>query len=98
VLWDRPDLERLYSRLEGEYELKERADALGRKLSVIAETTKALTDIIDTERSLRLELIIVALHCHCGIRDFVQADQSLKSSTSRRLSLACSDDSSSKGH
>src|SRR5262249_51062039 len=61
VLWDHPDLERLYSRLEGEYELKERADALGRKLAVIAETAKALTDIIDTERSLRLELIIVAL-------------------------------------
>jgi uncharacterized Rmd1/YagE family protein len=61
VLWDHPDLERLYSRLEGEYELKERADALNRKLAVIAETAKALTDIIDTERSLRLELIIVAL-------------------------------------
>ena len=32
VLWDRPDLERLYARLEDEYELKERADALLRKL------------------------------------------------------------------
>jgi uncharacterized Rmd1/YagE family protein len=61
VLWDRPDIERLYARLEAEYELKERAQALGRKLAVIAETAKALTDIIDTERSLRLELIIVAL-------------------------------------
>lgn len=61
VLWDRPDLERLYARLQDEYELKERADALNRKLSVIAETAKALTDIIDTERSLRLELIIVIL-------------------------------------
>jgi required for meiotic nuclear division protein 1 len=61
VLWDRPDLERLYSRLEGEYELKERADALDRKLGLIAETATALTDIIDTERSRRLELIIVVL-------------------------------------
>jgi uncharacterized Rmd1/YagE family protein len=61
VLWDRPDLERLYSRLETEYELKERAEALDRKLNVIAETATALTDIIDTERSLRLEVIIVAL-------------------------------------
>ena len=61
VLWDRPDLERLYARLENEYELKERADALNRKLSVVAETAKALTDVIDTERSLRLELIIVVL-------------------------------------
>src|SRR5690348_16400644 len=55
VLWDRPDLERLYSRLEDEYELKERADTLSRKLAVISETGNALTDIIDTERSLRLE-------------------------------------------
>jgi uncharacterized Rmd1/YagE family protein len=61
VLWDRPGLERLYSRLETEYELKERAGALDRKLGVIAETAKALTDIIDTERSRRLELIIVVL-------------------------------------
>jgi uncharacterized Rmd1/YagE family protein len=61
VLWDRPDLERLYSRLESEYELKERAGALDRKLGVIAETAKALTDVIDTERSRRLELIIVVL-------------------------------------
>src|SRR6266704_4334632 len=50
VLWDRPDLERLYARLEDEYELKERADALNRKLAVIAETAKALTDIIDADR------------------------------------------------
>jgi required for meiotic nuclear division protein 1 len=47
--------------LEDEYELKERVDALNRKLGVIAETTKALADMIDTERSLRLELIIVLL-------------------------------------
>ena len=61
VLWDRPDLERLYARLEDEYELKERAEALGRKLGVVAETTQALADMIDTERSLRLEAIIVGL-------------------------------------
>ncbi|HZH08861.1 MAG TPA: RMD1 family protein [Microvirga sp.] len=61
VLWDRPDLERLYARLEDEYELKERAAALHRKLEVLGDTAQALTDIIDTERSLRLELIIVLL-------------------------------------
>jgi uncharacterized Rmd1/YagE family protein len=61
VLWDRPDLERLYARLEDEYELKERAEALTRKLSVIAETAEVLTDIIDTRRSLRLEIVIVVL-------------------------------------
>ena len=61
VLWDRPYLERLYARLEDEYELKERADALSRKLAVIAETAQVLTDIIDTQRSLRLEVIVVLL-------------------------------------
>ena len=61
VLWDRPDLERLYARLQDEYELKERAEALNRKLAVISDTATALTDVIDTERSLRLEFIIVVL-------------------------------------
>ena len=61
AVWDRPDLERLYARLEDEYELTERAEALSRKLSVIAETAEVLTDMIDTKRSLRLEIIIVVL-------------------------------------
>jgi uncharacterized Rmd1/YagE family protein len=61
VVWDRPDLERLSARLQDEYELKERAEALSRKLSVISDTAEMLTDIIDTKRSLRLELIIVLL-------------------------------------
>jgi uncharacterized Rmd1/YagE family protein len=61
ALWDRPDLERLYARLEDEYELKERATALHRKLDVVGDTAQVLTDLIDTERSLRLELVIVLL-------------------------------------
>jgi uncharacterized Rmd1/YagE family protein len=61
VVWDRPDLDRLYARLEDEYELKERAETLARKLAVISETAEVLTDIIDTRRSLRLEIIIVIL-------------------------------------
>jgi uncharacterized Rmd1/YagE family protein len=61
VVWDRHDLDRLYARLEDEYELKERAEALSRKLAVIADTAEVLTDIIDTRRSLRLELVIVVL-------------------------------------
>jgi len=61
VLWERPDLERFYAKLEDEYELKERADLLTRKLTVISNTGQALSDIIDTERSLRLEQIIIAL-------------------------------------
>jgi uncharacterized Rmd1/YagE family protein len=61
VLLERPFLERFYARLEDEYELKERADVLTRKLTVISDSAKAFADIIDTERSSRLELIIVVL-------------------------------------
>jgi uncharacterized Rmd1/YagE family protein len=61
VLWEKPELDRLYARLEDEYELKERLDTLERKLKAISETANALTDIIDTQRSLRLELAVVVL-------------------------------------
>jgi uncharacterized Rmd1/YagE family protein len=61
VVWDRPDLDRLYARLEDEYELKERAEALAHKLAVIADAAEVFTDIIDTRRSLRLEIVVVIL-------------------------------------
>ena len=56
-----PDLERLSARLQDEYELKERAEALSRKLTLISDTAEMLTDMIDTQRSLRLEIMIVLL-------------------------------------
>jgi uncharacterized Rmd1/YagE family protein len=61
ALWDRPDLERLYARLEDEYELIGRVETLNRKLAVVADTADTLADIIDTRRSLRLEVIVVLL-------------------------------------
>ena len=61
ILWDRPELERLYARLEAEYELIDRSDALQRKLDLIGETVTVMTDLIDTQRSLRLEFAVVAL-------------------------------------
>jgi uncharacterized Rmd1/YagE family protein len=61
ILWDHPNLERLFARLEDEYELKERAQALTHKLNVIVETGQVMTDIIDVDRSTRLEAIVVFL-------------------------------------
>ncbi len=61
VLWDRPDLERLYARLEDEYELSERGETLNRKLSLISDTATTLAGIMDAKRSLRLEVIVVFL-------------------------------------
>ena len=61
ILWDQPELERLYARLETEYELIERAETLTRKLDLVGESVTVLTDLIDTQRSLRLEAVVVAL-------------------------------------
>ncbi len=61
ILWDHPSLGRLYARLEDEYELNERAKAVTQKLNVIVETSQALTDIFDVDRSTRLEAAIVVL-------------------------------------
>ena len=61
VLWDRPDLERLYAQLEDEYELSERVEILNRKLEVISDTATTLADILEAKRSLRLELIVIFL-------------------------------------
>src|SRR5215470_17630814 len=61
VLWDRPELERLYARLKDEDELSERVEILNRKLEVISDTAITLADIIDAKRSLRLELVVVFL-------------------------------------
>ena len=61
ILWDRPGLERLHARLEDEYELKERATTLQHKLEVVVETARTVTEILDTNRSTRLELVIVLL-------------------------------------
>jgi len=61
VLWDRHDLDRLYTRLEDEYKLKGRADALNRKLTVIGESARSLTDLIDAQHSRHMEIAITLL-------------------------------------
>jgi uncharacterized Rmd1/YagE family protein len=61
LLWDRPELGRLYARLEDEYELRERHLGLERKLELIARTVETLLDILHNNRSLRVEWYIVVL-------------------------------------
>jgi uncharacterized Rmd1/YagE family protein len=61
VLWDHTELERFYSRLEDEYEIIERGTLLNGKTAVIASAAETFTDMVDTARSTRLELLIVIL-------------------------------------
>ena len=61
ILWEHPELERFYARLEDEYEIVERGTLLNGKVGVIASAAQTFTDMIDTQRSARLELLIVVL-------------------------------------
>jgi uncharacterized Rmd1/YagE family protein len=61
LLWDHPHLDRLYGRLEAEYELKERAEVLERKIAALGDFTEVLLDIIQDKRAFRLEWAIIAL-------------------------------------
>src|SRR5437764_679785 len=55
------ELERLYARLEDEYELVERSRAMERKLALINETVGTLIDLVQNQRSVRLEWYIIGL-------------------------------------
>jgi uncharacterized Rmd1/YagE family protein len=59
VLWDLPGSNRLFSRLEDEYELSERKLALDRKLDLISRTVETLVDLLQNKRALRVEWYIV---------------------------------------
>lgn len=61
ILWEKPDLEVLYVRLESEYELREQQLALERKLEVISRTAETVLDLLQARRSLRVEWYIVIL-------------------------------------
>lgn len=61
LVWERPDLERLYLRLEDEFEILERHRALERKLDLIARTAETALEVLQDRRNLRVEWYIVIL-------------------------------------
>lgn len=61
LLWDHPELDRLYSRMKVEYELKERDEVLQRKLGALGDFTEALLDVVQDKRAFRVEIAIIAL-------------------------------------
>lgn len=61
LLWDAPELERIYQRLEKEYEIRERHLALERKLSLISTTAETVLDLLQHNTGLRVEWYVVIL-------------------------------------
>jgi len=61
ILWDHPDLEPLFVRLEREFEIRERKLALERKLELISRTVETQLELLQSKHSLRVEWYIVVL-------------------------------------
>lgn len=60
-VWDHPVLDRLYLRLEDEYELRERLVILEQKLALISKTVETSLNILQRDSSHRVEWYIVIL-------------------------------------
>jgi uncharacterized Rmd1/YagE family protein len=61
VLWDRPELERLYARLTDEFEIPDRFEAVESKLDLIGRTIQTAVNLVQSRRSHRVEWYIVIL-------------------------------------
>lgn len=61
VLWEAPELENFYLRLENEYEIRERHLALERKLELVSRTAETVLEFMQHRTSLRVEWYIVIL-------------------------------------
>lgn len=61
LLWDHPDMGRLFALLEDEYELRERHQALNGKLDLIHKTAETLFGLLQEKRTLHVEWYITIL-------------------------------------
>ena len=61
LLWDHPELERLWARLRDEFEIRERFAALHSKLNLISRTAETALELLQNRRALRVEGAIVGL-------------------------------------
>lgn len=61
ILWENPELERLFVRLEDEYEISERHMALKQKLDLVYKTAETMLGLQTNKRTLHVEWYIVIL-------------------------------------
>lgn len=61
IVWEKPELERLYDRLTEEYEIEDRTETLEGKLEVVVENARMLAEVLDAGRAGRIELWITIL-------------------------------------
>jgi uncharacterized Rmd1/YagE family protein len=61
LTWDFPELDALYDRLASDLELRDRDEALSRKLGLVSSTATLYLDVVQTRKGIRVEWYIVAL-------------------------------------
>ncbi|MBE9079753.1 RMD1 family protein [Romeria aff. gracilis LEGE 07310] len=61
LLWDYPQLDRLFARVEDEYEIRERHLTLEKKLALVLRTVETALELRHQHTSIRLEWYIVIL-------------------------------------
>ena len=61
LLWERTEFERLFNRLEDDYEIRERYQSLMQKLDIIHKTAETMQGILEDAKALRAEWYIVIL-------------------------------------
>ncbi len=60
-VWESPELEDIYNRMNAEYELQDRFDVLDEKIKYLSDTSQMLMNFLAEKRSEFLETIIILL-------------------------------------
>jgi uncharacterized Rmd1/YagE family protein len=61
ITWEREEIEKLHERLHDHFDLEERLRTINRKLDFLADNTSLLMEVLQAQKSLRLEWAIVIL-------------------------------------
>lgn len=60
-IWESPELERLYNRMDAEYDLRSRFDVLDKKANYLSDISKMLMEFLAEKRNAFLETVIIVL-------------------------------------
>lgn len=80
LLWEYPELDRFYARIEDEYEIRERHLSLERKLDLVSRTAETALDIQQQKTGLRLEwyvVILIVIEVLLSVYELIMMNKSL---------------------
>lgn len=80
LLWEYPELDRFYARIEDEFEIRERHLSLERKLDLVSRTAETALDIQQQNTGLRLEwyvVILIVIEVLLSIYELIMMNRSL---------------------